>query len=226
MRLLRKDGFGVMLILALCCTARLDAAGITGQISDSAGQPVQDAVLSLTPLYPVSSDPAGVAPASAPRQAVMDQWGKQFIPYVLAVQVGTYVQFPNRDNIRHHVYSFSPAKRFELKLYAAGASQPVLFDTPGVVALGCNIHDWMQAYIYVLETPYFATSDAQGHARVESLPAGAYRAEVWHPHLRGAAADFAQTATLTDAKPGELRFTLPLKRVPRRVPPRYYEGRY
>lgn len=207
------------LVFTMLCSARLLAAGVTAQVIDSAGQPVEDAVVSLTPR-------AGVVPAvaAAAPVAVMDQWQKQFTPFVLPVRVGTRVSFPNRDNIKHHVYSFSPAKRFELKLYSSGTAQPVLFDKAGIVALGCNIHDWMLGYIDVLETPYFAKTDAHGRVGIDAVPDGAYRVEVWHPRLRGAAADFAQDVTLNGKTPVALQFTLPLKRDQRRAPPRYYEG--
>lgn len=221
LRTIRRDRCGVLLLLTLgaLCSAQLPAAAVTGQVVDSAGVPVEDTVISLTPRDAVSPVSAKTAPT-----AIMDQWGKQFTPYVLPVRVGTRVSFPNRDNIKHHVYSFSPAKRFELKLYSSGTAQPVLFDKPGIVALGCNIHDWMIAYIDVLSTPYFAKTDAQGRAGIDTLPDGVYHVEVWHPRLRGEAADFAQDVTLSGTKPVALQFTLPLKRDQRRAPPRYYEG--
>ncbi len=208
-----------LLVLSALCSAQVPAAGVTSMVSDSAGQPVENAVISLTPRDGALPPPAAIAPS-----VKMDQWGKQFTPYVLPVRVGTQVQFPNRDNIKHHVYSFSPAKRFELKLYSSGTAQPVLFDKPGIVPLGCNIHDWMLAYIYVLETPYFAKTDAQGHATIDSLPEGIYHVEVWHPRLRGNALDFAKEVTLSGSQPMALQFALPLKREQRRAPPRYFEG--
>ncbi|HET6656118.1 MAG TPA: methylamine utilization protein [Gammaproteobacteria bacterium] len=115
---------------------------------------------------------------------VMDQHDRQFVPHALAIEVGTAVQFPNSDNIRHDVYSFSPAKVFELPLYAGTPAQPVIFDKPGVVVLGCNIHDWMLAFIDVVPTPYFAQTDATGAARIENVPAGRYRLTVWGPRIQ------------------------------------------
>jgi len=143
-------------------------------VADEKGKPIEDAVVFLTPL--------GTTPAAPPPStALMDQHDKEFVPYVLPVYVGTRVTFPNRDNIRHHVYSFSSAKKFELPLYIGTPAAPVVFDKPGVVALGCNIHDWMLAYIYVLTTPYFVKTAADGKARLEGLAPGAYEARVWHP---------------------------------------------
>ncbi len=110
----------------------------------------------------------------------LDQKGKQFIPHVLVIETGTSVYFPNSDDIQHHVYSFSPAKRFEIKLYKGTPAQPIVFDRPGVVVLGCNIHDWMLAYVLVSETPFFTTTDADGYWSID-LPAGDYRVSLWHP---------------------------------------------
>ena len=136
--------------------------------------PVSDAVVTLQ--GPVGA-PAGTLKAD------MDQRGQKFAPHVLAVHTGTQVRFPNSDNIRHQVYSFSPAKRFELRLYEGTPTDPLLFDKPGVVVLGCNIHDWMLGYIYVTDDPRFGVSDAQGHVRLDDLPAGAYHVTLWHPQL-------------------------------------------
>lgn len=138
---------------------------------DNQGKPLSDAVLWIEP-GPAQSQPA---------TAVMDQQKRQFTPYVLPVQVGTTVSFPNADPINHHVYSFSPAKRFELRLYQGTPSEPVLFDKPGLVVLGCNIHDWMLGYIYVTDDPWFAVSDEHGRAAIAELPAGRYAVTLWHP---------------------------------------------
>ena len=119
--------------------------------------------------------------------AVMDQKDRAFVPHVLVVQRGTKVNFPNSDEISHHVYSFSPAKRFQLPLYKGNAPDPVVFDTAGVVALGCNIHDRMSAYIIVVETPHFAKSDASGSAVLRDLDPGTYALHVWYPEMRSEA---------------------------------------
>jgi plastocyanin len=148
------------------------AAPFHAQILDQQGQPVADAVLTL-------QGPPGKAALAT--KADMDQRSKEFAPHVMAVHTGTNVTFPNSDNIRHQVYSFSPAKRFELRLYEGTPTAPLLFDKAGIVVLGCNIHDWMLGYIYVTEDPWFATSDAKGQITFADLPAGHYNVTLWHP---------------------------------------------
>ncbi len=173
--------------LAIAIAAALPAAAtpVTVLVSDAAG-PLADAVVSLQPATAVSARPAAVA-------ATMDQIDSQFVPTVLAVQAGTLVRFPNKDQIRHQVYSFSPAKRFELPLYQGSTAKPVRFEQPGLVTLGCNIHDWMLGYIVVLDTPYFAVTGADAQVRLD-VPDGAYELRVWHPRLVGA--DYAQALTV------------------------------
>jgi hypothetical protein len=128
---------------------------------------------------------------------------------VSVVQVGTPVQFPNRDPIRHHVYSFSAAKTFEIKLYAGTPAAPIVFDKPGDVVLGCNIHDHMLAYVYVVDTPWFAKTDKDGQARIEGVPAGEYDLHLWH-HAQ-AAPQAPQAIRLRGEENQVSSFALPLK---------------
>jgi len=194
-------------------------AGLVGAVvTDDKGKPVEDAVVSLTS----TSAPAS---APAPPSALIDQVDKEFVPYVLPVYVGTSVSFPNRDNIRHHVYSFSSAKKFELPLYIGTPAAPVVFPKPGVVALGCNIHDWMLAYIYVVPTPYFAKTVADGKAHLEGLTPGAWEARVWHPRMKGEPEKTTKLLTLAAGEPVQVAFVVSLKtewRIPRRIDP--YKG--
>jgi plastocyanin len=152
------------------------AAGnsLSADVRDSAGGPVVDAVVYASPV-------AGGAPGRPPRNAVIEQLDRDFIPFVTVVQVGSAISFPNRDPLKHQIYSFSPAKLFEIKLYSGKTPPPIVFDKPGVVALGCNIHDWMEAYVLVVETAHFAKTDSKGAARINDLSAGRYRVQVWHP---------------------------------------------
>jgi len=180
----------------------LFAGSLEISLRDQKGAPVSDAVV-----YAQS----GTAAARTTRQAVIDQRDKQFIPYVTAIQVGTAILFPNKDNIRHHVYSLSPAKRFELPLYAGVPAAPVIFDKEGFVTLGCNIHDWMIAYVAVLATPYFRVSGAEGRVTLADLPAAKYLVQAWHPLLRGGPNQLAQSVDLSGKGAAELSIVLDLK---------------
>ena len=165
------------------------------------GEPVADAVLSLTPL-----DTAVPAPPPTAGGEIAQQ-NQEYTTYVTVVQAGSKVVFPNRDTVQHHVYSLSKAKKFELPLYNPGQAETIVFDVPGVVTLGCNIHDWMLAYLVVVPTPYFAKTDALGAARV-TAPAGRYRLDLWHPRL---AVAITGEAILADAGTTPREFTLALK---------------
>jgi len=151
------------------------AVAIDVRVHNQHDEPVESAVVTLRPL---DGDIA-----TRPITAVMDQRGRKFLPQILVVSTGSSVTFPNSDQIRHHVYSFSKARQFDLKLYSSAQTPSVTFDVPGVVTLGCNIHDWMRGYIYVTGDPYFKTTNAEGHAKFFGLVAGRYRYTVWHPRL-------------------------------------------
>jgi plastocyanin len=167
----------------LAAAAVLAASVLSAQASgtvrvvtrDSGGKPVADAVAYLS----ASDSPAPVSPPAAP--VAITQKDQEFSPYVTPIVVGTKVVFPNLDNVQHHVYSVSPAKRFEIPLYIGDSKETIEFDRPGIVTLGCNIHDWMVAYVVVLSTPYYAKTGLDGTADVSGLPPGRYRLDVWHP---------------------------------------------
>ncbi|MBF0170637.1 MAG: methylamine utilization protein, partial [Nitrospinae bacterium] len=156
MRHIKRTLFVGLLVLATMGGAGAAFADeIVATVNNAkSGEPVGGAV--------VFAMPRGGAPSLTVRSAKVDQVNKEFVPHVTVVPLNTPVSFPNSDNISHHVYSLSETKRFELPLYSGTPSRPVLFDTPGPVALGCNIHDWMSAYIYVTPTPYYAFTDAKG----------------------------------------------------------------
>jgi plastocyanin len=188
------------------------AAELRVLVKDHHGKLVADAVVLATAL-----DPKNALHAKPPMDAV-DQVDKQFVPYVKPVFVGSKVQFPNSDKIRHQVYSFSPAKRFELPLYGGTGAPPVVFDKPGVVVLGCNIHDWMVGYIYVSETPFFAKTEDAGTATIDDMPPGEYSLRVWHPSLEHGEETATRQVTLSADAPATVAWELGLKptfRVPR-----------
>ena len=159
-------------------TAPLSAAPLAVRVVDASGRPVRDAVVTL---YPAGS--AARAPSAGGRFLVSQQ-NLQFHPFLTIVPVGADVSFPNLDPTKHHVYSFSPAKRFELKLFARDQSRTVRFDKAGVVALGCNIHDAMSAFIVVTDSAWTARTNAQGIAAFGNAPNAPGRVTVWHPYLR------------------------------------------
>lgn len=172
----------VAAVAAVACMAALDAtgAGFEARVRSPAGAPIEDAAVVLEPL-------SGKVPQPKV-QASIEQRDREFVPYLSIVQKGAAVDFPNRDKLKHHVYSFSPAKTFEIKLYAGQPAQPVIFDKAGEVALGCNIHDWMEAHVLVVDSPWFGKTGADGIARITQVPAGSYRLRLWHPRQKAAAA--------------------------------------
>jgi plastocyanin len=166
----------VLLLASAAATVRADGT-VRVVTKDPGGTPVADVVA-----YVVALDsPPPVHPPDAPVEIV--QKDQEFIPYVTPIVVGTRVAFPNKDNVQHHVYSVSPAKKFEIPLYIGEPAATIVFDREGPVTLGCNIHDWMVAYVFVLSTPYFAKTGADGTAGIAGLPPGRYRLEVWHPRM-------------------------------------------
>ena len=163
-------------LISTMLSVAVHAETLSVLVLDQNGKPVPDAVVVAVPN-------SSVHPQLKPKEEIVDQVDKEFVPYVKAILVGSTVRFPNKDNIRHHVYSFSAAKSFELPLYAGTTAAPVLFDKPGVVVLGCNIHDWMLGYIYVSESPYFAKTGDDGHATQSDLPREEFLVRVWHPDM-------------------------------------------
>jgi plastocyanin len=205
-----------ILLAALAAAAGCGARAGTLEVSvlDPAGKPVADAAVYAVPSNPVQ-EPRG-------RTAQVQQIDREFVPFVSVVQVGTAVSFPNRDPILHHVYSFSPAKPFEIKLYSGKSPLEVTFDKPGVVVLGCNIHDWMLAYVVAVPTPYFARTEGQGTVRLRDLPAGTYELHAWHPMQRASlpaqsvavsAAGTLEASFELDLQPRKAKFKPPLDRL-------------
>ncbi|MBA6419266.1 MULTISPECIES: methylamine utilization protein [Pseudomonas] len=166
----------VPLFMGMASLASLfwSACGFAAQVmlTDEAGEPLANAVLMVDEV-----------PALASHSYVMDQIDRQFEPHVLVVPSGSLVDFPNSDDVRHHVYSFSSAKPFELGLFKGSDAPPVSFERPGVVVLGCNIHDAMVGYILITDSPRFAVSDTQGMVSLADLPAGKWPVAWWHPSL-------------------------------------------
>jgi plastocyanin len=175
----RAPEAGLAAVAVLLCVAPAASAGsLTAEVTDRDGQPVDDVVLYAIPL----SDSPG--PPVVDVMPSIDQEDRQFTPHILVVQTGTAVLFPNHDTVSHHVYSFSRPKPFELPLYKGVAYPPVVFDHAGVVDLGCNIHDSMEAHIVVVDTPYFALTGNDGRAVLAAMPDGDYTVQLYTPRLR------------------------------------------
>lgn len=205
---LRKVWIQTILILALTGLPFYAYSGdVQSIVKDSKGKPVEDAVVFAISL------PGGME-LPPPIPVVIDQVDKEFYPYVTPVQIGAELSFPNNDEIRHHVYSFSPAKTFELPLYppGKGKEQTLIFDQAGVVVLGCNIHDWMKAYVYVLETPFFAKTDTDGKTSVSGLPPGDYELRIWHPRIKKSSEAQKQVVSVAQNSSEDIEFTIELKK--------------
>ncbi|MBC7684878.1 MAG: methylamine utilization protein [Bdellovibrionales bacterium] len=182
--------------------ANANAGMLTVQVTDAAGKPLVDVVVVADP---VSAD----AMPKAGKAADIEQRGLKFLPLVSVIQTGSRVSFPNNDKVRHHIYSFSPAKKFDQKLYSGVAAAPQVFDKPGTVVLGCNIHDRMVAYVKIVDSPFFAKTDAAGVARIELPTPGKYKVSAWHYNMAAPAAEQAVALKVEATAP--LSFKLAIK---------------
>lgn len=174
---MKANGFTAWMLM--CCAVAwlpVHAGEISVDLRDLQGNPLADGVIFAEPV-------GGAPPPTQSPHATIDQLNKQFVPRISVLRAGTEVVFPNSDNIRHSVYSFSPAKVFTTKLYAGKQAPPIVFDKSGVIVLGCNIHDRMLAWVVVVDTPHFVKSGADGAAVLKGLPAGDYRLNAWYPGL-------------------------------------------
>lgn len=189
-----------LLVLPMLLSSAAGAADLRIRVITPDGEPVANAVVS------VPGELTAVALRAEPLE--MAQVDIQFDPFVLVVPRGADVVFPNRDRVRHHVYSFARGNRFELELYGREQERSVRFDVAGPVPLGCNIHDQMIAFIRVVDTPFAARTDADGRAVLAGLPAGSTTLTVWHPY--GNAEDNVVTLAIDPAGGTEATVTLAL----------------
>ncbi len=196
-----------LVCLAWCCGVHVQAGSLTVTVKQRNDKPLVGAVITLE---------APAMPTASPIAAIMDQVNLAFVPDVLVIPLHSKVLFPNSDAISHQVYSFSSARQFQLPLYRGKAYPPVVFDQPGVVTLGCNIHDNMLAYIVVTAAPYFGRTGADGEWIVPNLPPGKYSLRVWHPLLNepqevertvqtGADRDVIELRLARDLRPAPLK---------------------
>jgi plastocyanin len=213
-----KRVFALLLGVWLGTPATGLAASFAVTLTDQDDNPVDDAVVYVTTIN-------GQQQASTPQTVEVDQVSEMFVPHVRATTVGSFVNFPNSDHVRHHIYSFSEAKTFEVPLYSGVPTEPTLFDKAGLVTLGCNIHDHMLGYILVLDTPWFAEVRG-GSGRIDGMPAGELAIEIWHPRLVGEEIITRTVVVSADenavlALQVELRPERTVRRAPRRGNSRY-----
>lgn len=176
--------------LLLVAPVSSQAATVDISVRGADGKPLAGAVVFVdTPRKPA-------APVRFAWGTEMAQRNIAFDPHVLIVPVGSTVTFPNKDKVRHHVYSFSKVKAFNLKLYGRDQVPTVVFDKPGIVALGCNIHDSMSGFIVVADTPFAMQTDAAGHVSIADVPAGGATLRLWHPAIRASGNMLIQTVAI------------------------------
>ncbi len=193
--------FAAPVLLSAVC-AHAAATGVSVQVNDSSGKPLADVVISVEP------DSKEALPKHL-KPAIIEQKSLKFLPLVSVIQTGSSVSFPNNDKVRHHIYSFSPAKKFDQKLYSGVAAATQVFDKAGTVVLGCNIHDRMIAYVKVVDSPFFVKTDAAGVAKIELPGAGKYKVTAWHYHMAGPEQE--QAAVVKAGADAPLTFKLALK---------------
>ena len=182
------------------------ANSLVFNLTDNKNNPLANAVVYALPL---SGNKSGNKQKTPPKKATINQRNKTFRPYVSVFEKGTVATFLNQDSVKHHVYSFSTPKKFEIKLYSGKPPKTIVFDKPGMVTLGCNIHDEMLAYAFIVDTPYFALSNNKGRAVLNGLPNGQYLMKVEHPQQKKGV-NIQQKINLP-SKTNNLSFKLALK---------------
>ncbi len=188
------------------------AADLTIRLSNASGASLSDAVVFVSE----TASAASAASAARKRESIV-QRERVFVPFVTVVETGTSIAFPNDDPMLHNVYSFSPAKRFEIRLYKGTPVAPVVFDKTGVVVLGCNVHDWMLGYVVVVDSPFFAKSGKDGVLRL-TVPAGTHQLMVWYPGMREPALLQSIALTATESRSIDHRLQVNIRTQPTAPP--------
>lgn len=192
----------IFMLFGIWASSPLSAAGLTVQVFNDKHAPLPNAVV-----YLIAKQPQ--API-LPKSFEIEQKNKMFHPFVTIMPIGSKATFPNRDGIGHHVYSFSPAKTFQLPLSDKVSTRAITFDKAGVVTVGCNIHDWMVAYIYVVNTNFYAKTGADGRAVIDHLPAGDYTVYIAHPGMKSSH-PITKALNMSAGGGSKLEFTLAIK---------------
>jgi len=206
-------------VAALVASARLVAGPLGIVVLQRDGQPLSGAV--------VTAEPESLRlPAATPLHAIVDQIDLAFVPDIIVIPVGSAVSFPNSDAVSHQVYSFSNTRRFQLPLYRGKPYPPVVFDQPGLVTLGCNIHDNMLAYVMVTAAPFFGRTDANGAWSAANVPNATYRIHVWHPRLNEPDNTLEQVAEVSGAEGAQVTLQIPHALRPRALKARPHSWDY
>jgi plastocyanin len=207
---------GALLASAIACGSAF-AATLSVVVLKKDDSPLAGAVITAEP-------ESRVLPQAAPLSVVVDQVDLTFVPDVIVIPLGSSVSFPNSDQVSHQVYSFSPARRFQLPLYRGKPYPPVTFDQPGIVTLGCNIHDNMLAYVVVTDAPFFGRTGEKGDWSVQNAPEGNWRIRLWHPRLKEPMAMLTRTVQL-NADGGDIIVKLdhPLRPAPLKAHPHSWD---
>lgn len=210
---------GGALFIALLFPRYARGAALTVELSDRKGKLLEDAVVTAAPLSAGDASPRAPGPANV----VIDQRGRLFRPWVVGIRTGGSVTFANHDDITHHVYSFSQPKQFSFRLQTGQRREPMQFDKPGTVVIGCNIHDWMVGFIHVSDKPHVDVTGETGRVSFEGLDPGRWRITTWHPGMEvGSAGPVAEVELQTNAnRVVDLRVDRELKM---REPPEPIEG--
>jgi len=187
-------------LLGALASSALPAATLVVNVQTPDGHALPGAVVTVRSLDAPGRHATAV-------RAVVDQVNRSFKPDLLVIPVGSTVEFPNSDSVNHQIYSFSPAKRFQLPLYRGKPYPPVHFDQPGVVTLGCNIHDEMLAYLLVTDAAWYGRTNDAGTFSTD-VPRGRYRVALWHPRLRDEETDLARELTVNEGDRAELTLRL------------------
>jgi plastocyanin len=210
---MRLGSSWLALLLAVQGVAVGKEGALEVHVADARGAPVADAIVSLR----LRGGGNAPAPAPAPARHTIDQKNLAFVPSLEVVRPGDEVVFRNSDGTRHHVYSFSPAAKFEFVLAPRDSSPPLRLERTGVVAVGCNIHDSMIAWLYVTDAPWTARTGADGRARFDGLPPGDYEVRAWQPRLRPGRGEPTRNATVAADASASVSFALTMLPPPPRT---------
>lgn len=193
-------------LAAIPATQAAGIATVSVSVKQANGMPVKDAVVMV---YPAAD--TGKQPIRFPWAMDMAQQNVTFIPGTLIVPAGATVRFPNKDKVRHSIYSFSKSAKIDIQLYGKDETRTHSFAVPGNVALGCKIHDSMRGYIKVVNTPFAAKTDHNGIARIAQLPGGAATLKVWHPQMRSRTGEHSEAMTIAGGQAANRTVTVDLR---------------